>query len=205
MSQYSKKWFTFIEITLAILVFSIGILAVLSVMTNNLSLVKYAQLKTQGSLLAQEWLSLVFNMRDANRDLGISWDCIRRNSVFTSDTVTDDDICADRFQTLAWSWLLMLVWFAQTGYYYVDLVDSDTSFDTLFDNTNLIYSSWSVFPYVYDGSEDSFFARYILFTGVYDSGTMLPLDTILRVQSHVLYRIWDRTWDIVLESFIADY
>jgi hypothetical protein len=33
----------------------------------------------------------------------------------------------------------------------------------------------------------------------------LPVDKILKVESHVLYKKWWNTWEVVFESFIWNY
>lgn len=52
---------------IAIFVFSVGILAVLQVMTSNVALVAHAQNRTTAAMFAQEGLALVFSLRDANK------------------------------------------------------------------------------------------------------------------------------------------
>jgi hypothetical protein len=38
-----------------------------------------------------------------------------------------------------------------------------------------------------DEQEPTFFSRYILFTGVVEGKDVLPRDSILKIESHVLY------------------
>lgn len=59
--------FTFIEVLMVIAVFSIGVLAVLKMITYNIAAADTIRLKTTASFLAKESMSLVFNMRDSNR------------------------------------------------------------------------------------------------------------------------------------------
>ena len=63
----NTRGFTFIEIMIVILVFSIGILTVLRTMTQNLALVAQAQTKITASMLAKESIDLVFHIRDTNK------------------------------------------------------------------------------------------------------------------------------------------
>jgi prepilin-type N-terminal cleavage/methylation domain-containing protein len=49
-----KQAFTFIEVIIAIVVFAIGILAVLSLLTNNLKFMDRNNLRLQATLLAKE-------------------------------------------------------------------------------------------------------------------------------------------------------
>jgi len=58
--------FTFIEIMIAIVIFSVWILAVLNLVTNNLKSMDQNDLKLQATLLAKEWIELVYNLRDSN-------------------------------------------------------------------------------------------------------------------------------------------
>ena len=59
--------FTFIEVLMVIAVFSIGVLAVLKMITYNIAAADTIRLKTTASFLANESMSLAFNMRDSNR------------------------------------------------------------------------------------------------------------------------------------------
>ena len=61
-----KFAFTLIEILIAISVFAIGILAVLRVLTGNLSTLDTANIKLQATVLAKEGIELLYNVRDSN-------------------------------------------------------------------------------------------------------------------------------------------
>ena len=62
----SKKAFTLLEILIAISVFAIGILAVLRVLTGNISVLDRTNIKLQATVLAKEWIELLYNVRDSN-------------------------------------------------------------------------------------------------------------------------------------------
>ena len=74
-----KKFaFTLIEILIAISVFAIGILAVLRVLTWNLSVLDTTNIKLQATVLAKEWIELLYNVRDSNLEKNLSWNCVMK-------------------------------------------------------------------------------------------------------------------------------
>jgi hypothetical protein len=60
-------------------------------------------------------------------------------------------------------------------------------------------------PSVYDEFIDTYFARYLSFVEVEEWDNVLPVDKILKIESHVLYKKWGNTWEVVFESFIWNY
>ena len=67
-------------------------------------------------------------------------------------------------------------------------------------NNNMFWYS-----YCSEWWEPTFFARYLSFSQVNVSNGSLPNDKILKVESHVLYKKWYKTGDLVFESFIWNY
>lgn len=66
MNLMNKKAFTLIEVLIAITVFSVGVLAVLNLIMNNLSTLDKVQTKITATLLAKEGIELAYNIRDSN-------------------------------------------------------------------------------------------------------------------------------------------
>jgi len=86
-----KNGFTFIEIIVAITIFSIGILAVLGLMTNNLKLMDQNSTRLQATVLAKEGIELVYNIRDSNIQKELNWNCIIDDQMknWTTDDLSD--------------------------------------------------------------------------------------------------------------------
>lgn len=215
-----KFWFTLIEILIAITVFAIGVLAVLRVLTWNLSIMDQTSMKLQSTVLAKEWLELVYNLRDSNLEKKLPWNCVLNPELYgwensDLDNKTVDEICVGYFGS-DFNEILQLS-FDNEIYYYQNLTGSSDYFTGLFDDNKLCLFSWnnmSWFAYCSgDAWEPTFFARYLSFAWVDVSDpakldqpqTNLPKDKILKVESHVLYKKWHKTWDIVFESFIWNY
>ena len=68
--------FTLIEMMIAIVVFSIGVLAVLRILTGDLSLMDHTDMKLQSTVYWKEWLELLYNVRDSNSEKELPWNCI---------------------------------------------------------------------------------------------------------------------------------
>lgn len=229
-----KLAFTLIEILIAISVFAIGILAVLRVLTGNLSTLDTANIKLQATVLAKEWIELLYNVRDSNLEKNLSWDCVMKNDVYgwTFDKLNnylwdldnpEDRICDWKF----WTGKILKLSFDKNNYLYQKLENKEESFDDLFEKNRLCLFSWdNMYWYSYCDAgkwwEKTIFARYLSFSPVVyvDDKTLvvkrdfaqsdtyvntLPEDKILKVESHVLYNKLGKTWDIVFESFIWNY
>lgn len=229
-----KLAFTLIEILIAISVFAIGILAVLRVLTGNLSTLDTANIKLQATVLAKEWIELLYNVRDSNLEKNLSWNCVMTGEVYrwTSDILNnylsdagnpENRICDWKF----WIGKILKLSFDEDNYLYQKLENKEESFDDLFEKNRLCLFSWDdMYWYSYCDAgkwwEETIFARYLSFLPVVyvDDKTLvvksdfaqsdtypntLPEDKILKVESHVLYNKLGKTWDIVFESFIWNY
>lgn len=214
-----KIAFTLIEMLIAITVFAIGVLAVLRVLTWNLSILDHTEMKLQSTVLAKEWLELLYNLRDSNLEKELPWNCVVGQQIYRmeqGDLQPDNDseiqICSGYFGD-DFNKILQLS-FDNEIYYFQNLILSDN----LFEDNQLCMFTWTIndmdmswFSYCsWDAGEPTFFARYLSFTWVDLSGynqnmQILPTDKILKVESHVLYKKWHKTGDIVFESFIWNY
>lgn len=189
------SWFTFIEIVIAIFVFSVGILAVLQVMTRNLSLIAQSQTKTTAASFAQEWIALTFSLRDANRTKWYARDCIPSSQVFVVTEPTEEDFCQYRMQDLAISGWVLLLGFSPDQYMSI-AVQQDTWSTQLFSQTG----EW--YYIAYTGTAATKYSRYISFEPVYDANMLVPTDNLLKVTSVVQYAQGAETGQVQLESFI---
>mgnify|MGYP002620718638 FL=1 len=174
-----KLAFTLIEILIAISVFAIGILAVLRVLTGNLSTLDTANIKLQATVLAKEWIELLYNVRDSNLEKNLSWDCVMNNEIYdwSSDILNnylwdldnpEDRICEWKF----WISQILKLSFDKDNYLYQKLEDKQESFGTLFRANQLCLFSWDdMYWYAYcdanDWGEETIFARYLSFSPVY--------------------------------------
>lgn len=215
-----KKYaFTFIEVMIAIVIFSIGILAVLNLVTNNLKSMDRNNLRLQATLLAKEWIELVYNLRDSNLEKQLSWNCLINSEMYNWD--------ADQLANKIWRWnqsdfenVICRWYFWPEGnikvsfdphiYIYGDqsLLQDDFMLNYednklyLFQDQNKL--SWYGHNALMSWDKTNF-ARYISFHPVKEWNNILPLDKIMKIESHVLYVRWATTGEVVFESFISNY
>lgn len=209
-----KSGFTLIEVIIAITVFAIGVLAILRLVGQNLITLDTTQLRTSATFFAKEWIELVYNMRDSNIAKWLPWDCVLQPT-FTLDIVWNfvnpDEACMWKFSS--WTNKILQISFDSGAYIYAMPVDAGVNFAELWSWNKLYYVTWDIWWHTlfwYSshsevGQDPTYFARYILFTGVREWTDVLPRDTVLKVESHVLYTKWSKTWEIVLESFIGNH
>ena len=215
-----KKWFTFIEMMIAIAVFSIGILVVLQMIIHNLTVVDTAKLKTTGTLIAQEGIELVYNLRDANLDKGIARNCLPNNELFQQTQATlgfDEDVCDSYFSSGWEDGQVLQVSYDPEQYIFRQWVDLSDVFLENFDTNELstrtgLGHEFNLAAYRHITAEErnpsidpSFYARYIVIKPVVEHGTQIDPNTLLKIESHVLMRKWGYTWEVVLESLMGNY
>ena len=215
-----KKYaFTFIEVMIAIVIFSVGILAVLSLVTNNLKSMDRNNLRLQATLLAKEWIELVYNLRDANIEKKLSWNCLMNDEMYrrTAEELSnkirkatqsdfEDIICEWYF----WTGNALKIWFDSKNYLNYNNFQISNSFVDNFDKSRLFLlhnNNWLLRYGHSTGNTDkeTYFARYLSFKTIKENNMVLPPDKILKVESHVLYMKWAYTGEVVFESFIWNY
>jgi len=182
-------------------------LAVLKMITYNIAAADTIRLKTTASFLAKESMSLAFNMRDSNRLAWLDWDCVPN---IAYDGVSRLDVCSDSLisgQQSTTAWMLGV-----TPNSFVDIhkISLASGFDARFEQAKLaLFTGTNQFPVMYywtwDAGVATYFARYVVFTGLVESGVLIPRDKLVKVESHVLYKKWTMQWEVVLESFIWNY
>jgi len=202
---------------IAITVFAIGVLAVLRLLTSNLVTVDKTETRTIATFLAKEWLDLVYNIRDANIQKGLPWDCLLSDdiAVDTSIWISQDPFAL--VQACRWHFAsgfadahALALGFSLSGYFFAQEFALSQHFAenfvrfALYALTGLDTSSVSWYAHAPTPipSTAHVFARYIVFTGVSVWSERLPLQDVLKVESHVLFSKWASTWEIILESFI---
>lgn len=181
------KSMTLIEVLITIVVFTVGILVILKIITSSLSLWSRSRNRTNATMLAKEALEMVYSMRDTNLDKAQPWWCM----------------------PIAWS----SCGFNITGGTYYFTVDIDSTIHTPVvkawnAGTNTIasklYYTWGRYTTNSGWAESTIFSRYITI-----EPAILPwADTnfinsqIKKITSTVTYpQLW-WTWTVKLESFI---
>ena len=198
-----NKWFTLIEIIIIIAVFSIWIMAVFYLITNNLQKLDDTKTKNIATFLAKEWIELVFNARDANLAKELNRNCI----------FTDPQIINPLTQFCDWTfasgtlWKYLQIWLEPDQYPKFKWTNSNN-----FQDNKLYYHSWNIdwntiFWYNHNNTDwqTTIFSRYIVLTWIIEGWQILPTDKIMKLESHVMFSKWSKTWEIVLESFIGEY
>lgn len=189
-----KKWFTLIEVMIVLLVFSIGVLAVLRLILHNISTMSDLDDKTTATLLAKEWLELAYNTRDSNRLASLPRDCIVNIGY---DGYTHTNTCKNYFLDNKWMRTI------ETNENNIQRKAIDESF---FEEGRLyIDTNWSL-KYTHTTTDQpSIFSRYIYFTGVKDDNKVINTWYLLKIESHVFYQRWSKTGEVLLEWFIWNY
>lgn len=221
-----RYWFTFIEILIAIIVFSIWIFAVLGLVTSNLRWVERNDLRLQGTLLAKEWLELVYNLRDSNLERELPRNCIMRREIYGwngKDFGVELAKCVNNMEYIEKNPELLCIcpnYFGKSSPIRVSYSDQnyvvvEYAGDTTFSGNRLYMHTGSRWELWYSheerGGQETVFSRYITFDyileDVWDDSQKNLLDTgkILKVSSHVLWEKWSYTGEVVLESFIWNY
>lgn len=212
-----KKTFTLVEMLIVIAVFGTGILTVLYGLSQTLRMQDRADMMVSASFLAREGIELIYNLRDANYAKKLDWNCIfRKVSVselkkLASDS--DNPFCAWYFTG---GDLLKLSMGTDWQYLAVERLPEQESqklenewFDALFQKYQLFYLiDGARYSFVYTGEhqgEPLRYARYIKLQPVTDGIDVLPLDKILKVESHVLYKKGALTGESIMETFIWNY
>ena len=178
-----KLAFTLIEILIAISVFAIGILAVLRVLTGNLSTLDTTNIKLQATVLAKEWIELLYNVRDSNLEKNLSRNCVMNSSIYTTSigdlnsyylnlNNPENFICSWYFSTDN----LLQLSFDEKYYLYQAIIQKQESFDELFTRNQLcLYKDEfeKLSRYAYCSAKEwwtgTIFARYLSFSPVYAS------------------------------------
>lgn len=189
-----QKWFTLIEIMIVLLVFSVGVLAVLRLILYNINTMSDLEAKTTATLLAKEWFELAYNTRDSNRLSSLPWNCIT-NSQYNENL--NDSVCVNYFLD-------------NNGIRTIQAKDESIERKSIpsnwFNEAKLfLKSSWTLSYTHEETNQESIFARYIYFTWVKDNEAIINTWYLLKIESHVLYQRWSKTGEIILEWFIWNY
>ena len=200
-----KKAFTLIEILIVIVIFWVGILAILSIMANSVKNFDTINMQTRATLLAKEWIDLAFHHRDSNLEQGYPRDYYAR--------IENTDWGKEEFLWKDWNTTFKIglsVNKDQNPYYLLEKIKiweytADT-FDEYFKTFALELTKLeptkdnTPTPYTYKATTETpnkGYARRVEFVPL----TIKNLK-LLKVSSHVIYKRWSFTGEVVLESFL---
>lgn len=209
-----RSAFTFIEVIIAITVFAIGVLAVLRLITQNLATLDDTQTRRTATFLAKEGIELVYNMRDSNLAKWLPWDCILQANFATGDRneIDPEKVCERNFAT-GFEEKVLNISFDPETYVYTNAPSYSPDFSQLWTDNRLFYTTGNVWWHdifwyssrPVDAVDSTVFSRYILFTGVREWSDILPRESVLKLESHVIYSKGSKTGEVVLESIIGNY
>jgi len=210
------KSFTLIETLIVIIIFSVGILAVLHWLTQTLRNKDYADIQIKSAFFAREWIELIFNLRDANYHKELPWNCIFDKNEFISDKEYEENenpFCKWYFWSGDNNILKIWMW-NKKEYIHIETGSLDNDFDKNFSGYQIYFHSWDALNdstgYLYNHDANGWdwtrFARYLLITWVVDEdGIAVDRDKLIKIESHVLYKKWYLTGEKVMETFMWNY
>ena len=194
-----QKGFTMIEILVVIVVFGVGILAILTMLTNSIGYFDTVNMQTRATMLAKEALDLAYSHRDSNLEQGYP-----RNYVGYDETNNKEIVRAP------WEvWEVYKLGFSKEGYYLLEKSKKQSDFSSNFDAFRVALEIGdgklpSYYRYLEekDASTDvsKGFARRIEFSKV---KWEFPENKLLKISSHALYQRGSTTGEVVLEGFIG--
>ena len=191
-----QKGFTMIEILVVIVVFGVGILAILTMLTNSIGYFDTVNMQTRATMLAKEALDLAYSHRDSNLEQGYP-----RNYVGYDETNNKEIVRAP--------WEVYKLGFSKEGYYLLEKSEKKSDFSSNFDAFRVVLETGdrnlpSYYRYLEekDASTDvsKGFARRIEFSKV---KWEFPENKLLKISSHALYQRGSTTGEVVLEGFIG--
>lgn len=193
-----QKGFTLIEILVVIVVFGVGILAILTMLTNSIGYFDIVNMQTRATMLAKESLDLAYAHRDSNLEQGYP-----RNYVAWPEN-TELFWKPDEKYKLGFS--------PDNNYYLLQKIEKQeqkSDFKSNFETFRVVYQTGDNKPdhyrYRYLDNKETIdttkgFARRIEFSKV-EWG--FPENKLLKISSHALYQRWATTGEVVLEWFIG--
>ena len=184
-----KKAFTLIEILIVIVIFWVGILAILSIMANSVKNFDTINMQTRATLLAKEGIDLAFHHRDSNLEQGYPRDYYTR----TGNNTFKIGLSVDKNQNPYYLLEKIAIW-----EYTADTFDE--YFKTFALELTKPKPQENITLYTYKEATETpnkGYARRIEFAPL----TIKNLK-LLKVSSHVIYKRWSFTGEVVLESFL---
>ena len=190
-----KKAFTIIELVIAMIIFWIGILVVLNILSSNVNSLQKVKITTTATLIAKDQLATFYNFRDSNNIKYQAWNLITGSQFFeawksykvwtelSGNKNMIEEISHPNFLTAR---LYEAIWTITT----TTNIDVYSGFYLTYENT------WKKTPY----------ARWISLKKAYLAPEWNYQDKdIFKLESIVKYRWWWTSWQVVLESFVTNW
>ena len=189
-----QKGFTLIEILVVIVVFGVGILAILTMLTNSIGYFDTVNMQTRATMLAKEALDLAYSHRDSNLEQGYP-----RNYVGYDET--------NNKEIIRTPWEVYKLGFSKEGDYLLEKSEKKSDFSSNFDAFRVVLETGdrnlpSYYRYLdeKDASTDvskGFARRVEVEWGDFST------NKLLKISSHALYQRGSTTGEVVLEGFIG--
>ncbi len=202
------KAFTLIEILIVIIVFCVGILAVLLWLSQTLRNKDYAMTQIKSAFFAREWIELIFNLRDANYHKELPWNCIFNYATINPTKVYEENVNPFCDKLLEPGTILKISMWKEDKYLNTEVWALQNDFEKDFEEFQIYLHTWSnnwfTYDYQKDNGEKTWFARYLKVEQVVTEAWDIN-DKLLKIESHVLYQRWTLTGEKVMETFIWNY
>lgn len=202
MNIKSKQYgLTLVEILISIIIFGIGILAVAYQMVSNISLSEKTKLKTTSTILAKEWIELMYNLKDTHIKKWWLWDCVEL------DEANYMWIWCKTWFYESWSdhssWKINID--AEDNYTISPTIDTRSANQLFKKKHQKMGNNFSIYSHVPEG-DPTYFSRWVKFSPVYlePEGETVDPHEILKIESIVQYKKGKFSGEVILESFIWD-
>lgn len=220
--MWHKRGLSLIEILIAIGVFAIGVLSVLQLVIHNISTVRIVKHQTAATMLASEWLEMMYTWRNTNLLKELPWNCLEFSEESAAETICEVTMKAGDVMLISWVHETT----DETILPYISLeridLNSDAWWDELWesailyphtDSVDIVWSSNNnqetlLSRYDHDPSQQqeeseniswAYYARYLTLESYGDDD-----ENILKVISHILIKETDWYKEVILEWLIGN-
>lgn len=183
-----KRWFTVIEIIIALIIFGIWMITLLRAIVYYIAMGDEVKMKSEAMLLAKESMDIVYNQRDTNLHRSVKRQCARIDA-------SKPEACDYTFAP----WTVFRTEF--NGYSWYTIVPSTT-----WDIANTLYKrdNNGVSLYTHQSNNTpSLYSRYVMFDTATLGSTTLGTWDALKVSVYVLYKRGGGSRKVVLESILS--
>lgn len=199
------KALTLIEILIAIMVFAVGVLAVLQLVTNNIKTVHRVSNHMDATMLATQWLELAYEIRNTNsyKEFNDAWDCFVVNTASGNENLCEE---GKQFRSLIGKqWLIIApAWPDSNTYRTASATELPGTIDTL----KYIPKPLRLYRHTTDGltrynhnsdGDETQYGRYLSFEKL----AWYETEKVFAIHSHVLIDEWSRIKDVTISSAIG--
>jgi len=176
---------TLIEVLITIVVFTSGILVILSIITSSLSLWRRSRNRTNATMFAKEWLEMMYSIRDTNLDRAQLWWCIPPDCAYSLSSIANGTILTVE----------------ATG-------TNKIKVDQGWNNAKLYITTWAnntiVYTHANTGQPSPYYRTLTITDALVPSSDQNFVNSQIRkISSKVRYpQLWG-TGEVVIESFIG--